>query len=35
MHVSAWEYQGDNAEPIMHKEHLEYEFIAVKARNYK
>ena len=35
MHVSAWEYKGDNAEPIMHKEHLEYEFIAVKARNYK
>jgi succinate dehydrogenase / fumarate reductase, flavoprotein subunit len=35
MHVSAWEFKGDNAEPVMHKEHLEYEFIAVKARNYK
>jgi succinate dehydrogenase / fumarate reductase, flavoprotein subunit len=35
MHVSAWEYKGDSADPAMQKEQLEYEFIEVKARNYK
>ena len=35
MYVSAWEYKGDNAEPEMHKETLQYESIEVKQRNYK
>ncbi len=35
MHVSAWEFKGVDTEPLMHKEHLEYEAIEVKARNYK
>ena len=35
MYVSAWEYKGDNVEPEMHKEALQYESIEVKQRNYK
>ncbi len=33
--VSAWEYQGDDKEPILHKEPLIYENIEVKQRDYK
>jgi succinate dehydrogenase / fumarate reductase flavoprotein subunit len=33
--VSAWEYQGDDKEPILHKEPLTYENIEVKQRDYK
>jgi len=33
--VSAWEYQGDDKEPILHKEPLIFENIEVKQRNYK
>jgi len=35
MYVSAWEYKGDNQEPALHKEPLQYEEIEVKTRNYK
>ncbi len=35
MYVSAWEYKGDDIDPILHKEPLEYENIEVKQRNYK
>ena len=33
--VSAWEYTGDDKEPKLNKEKLEFEFIEVKQRNYK
>ncbi len=35
MHVSAWEYMGDDVPAKMHKEPLVYENIEVKQRNYK
>lgn len=35
MYVSAWEYNGDDNEPILNKEPLVYESIEVKQRNYK
>ncbi len=35
MYVSAWEYQGADQEPVLHKEPLIYENIEVKQRNYK
>ena len=35
MHVSAWEYKGEEAEPERHIEPLEYENIKVAVRNYK
>ncbi|MBC8320550.1 MAG: fumarate reductase/succinate dehydrogenase flavoprotein subunit [Bacteroidetes bacterium] len=35
MYVSAWEYKGDDQEPVLHKEPLVYENIEVKQRNYK
>lgn len=35
MYVAAWEYKGDDAEPALNKEPLEYEAIEVKQRNYK
>lgn len=35
MYVSAWEYKGENAEPVLHKESLNYEFVKVSTRNYK
>ncbi len=35
MYVAAWEYQGEDKEPLLHKEPLEYEEIEVKTRNYK
>lgn len=35
MFVAAWEFTGENSEPVMNKEPLEYEFIEVKQRNYK
>jgi len=33
--VSNWEFKGVDAEPELHKEDLNYEFIEVKTRNYK
>jgi succinate dehydrogenase / fumarate reductase flavoprotein subunit len=35
MFVAAWEYAGEDVDPIMHKEELNYEFIKVQQRNYK
>jgi len=35
MFVSVWEYKGDDEEPVLHKEYLEYEEAEVKTRNYK
>ncbi len=34
-YVAAWEYKGENQEPVLHKEELNYEFIELKQRNYK
>jgi succinate dehydrogenase / fumarate reductase flavoprotein subunit len=35
MYVAAWEYKGENEEPKLNKEVLEYENIKVAQRNYK
>ncbi|MDR2473161.1 MAG: fumarate reductase/succinate dehydrogenase flavoprotein subunit [Tannerella sp.] len=34
-YVSCWKYQGEDKDPIMHKESLDYEFTERKQRNYK
>ncbi|MFK7969904.1 MAG: fumarate reductase/succinate dehydrogenase flavoprotein subunit [Bacteroidia bacterium] len=34
-YVAAWEYKGRDAEPVMHKEDLEFEFVELKTRSYK
>jgi hypothetical protein len=34
-HVAAWEYQGDDRPPLLHKEPLEYESVAMSTRSYK
>jgi succinate dehydrogenase / fumarate reductase flavoprotein subunit len=33
--VAAWEYKGEDKDPVMHKEDLEFQYIEVKQRNYK
>lgn len=33
--VAAWEFTGQENEPVLHKEPLQYEFVEVKQRNYK
>ena len=33
--VAAWEYQGPNAKPVLHKEELKFEFVELKERSYK
>jgi len=35
MYVAAWEYKGQDVEPVLHKEKLDYKDIEVKQRNYK
>ncbi|MCQ2114763.1 MAG: fumarate reductase/succinate dehydrogenase flavoprotein subunit [Bacteroidales bacterium] len=35
MYVAAWEYQGEDVEPLLHKEPLIYENIKIATRNYK
>ena len=35
MYVAAWEYTGDPANEVLHKEELNYENIEVKSRSYK
>jgi succinate dehydrogenase / fumarate reductase flavoprotein subunit len=35
MYVAAWEYTGQPADAVLHKEQLEYENIQVKTRSYK
>ncbi|MGM0572759.1 MAG: fumarate reductase/succinate dehydrogenase flavoprotein subunit [Bacteroidota bacterium] len=34
-YVAAWEYQGNKAKPVMHKEPLTFEFVELKERSYK
>ena len=34
-YVAAWEYTGDSAPPVLHKEDLVYENIEMKQRDYK
>ncbi len=34
-YVAAWEYAGDNATPILNKEHLEFEEVHLATRSYK
>jgi succinate dehydrogenase / fumarate reductase flavoprotein subunit len=34
-YVSCWEYQGEDKDPIMAKEPLDYEFVVRQQRNYK
>jgi len=33
--VAAWEYKGEDKDPALHKEALDFEYIEVKQRNYK
>jgi succinate dehydrogenase / fumarate reductase, flavoprotein subunit len=35
LYVGAWEYTGDNSEPRLHKEPLEYEEVKLATRSYK
>jgi succinate dehydrogenase / fumarate reductase flavoprotein subunit len=35
MYAAAWQYNGTDNEPTLHKENLQYEAIEVKQRNYK
>jgi succinate dehydrogenase / fumarate reductase, flavoprotein subunit len=35
LHVSAWQYTGDDAQPVLHKEPLEYEEVKLATRSYK
>src|SRR6056297_116723 len=35
MYVSAWEYKGEDQEPVLHQEKLSFEFVEVKERSYK
>ena len=34
-YVSAWEWGGEDGQPILHKEDLVYEFVEMKQRSYK
>jgi len=34
-YVAAWEFKGEDKEPALHKEPLNFEYIEVKQRNYK
>jgi succinate dehydrogenase / fumarate reductase flavoprotein subunit len=34
-YVAAWEFKGDNADPVLHKEELKYENIKMQVRSYK
>jgi succinate dehydrogenase / fumarate reductase flavoprotein subunit len=34
-HVSAWEYQGIDSDPVMHKEPLSFEYVKQATRSYK
>ena len=34
-YVSCWEYQGEDKDPVMLKEPLDYEFVVRQQRNYK
>jgi len=34
-YVAAWEYKGDHAEPVLHKEPLAFEYVKLTQRSYK
>ncbi|MDQ3812092.1 MAG: fumarate reductase/succinate dehydrogenase flavoprotein subunit, partial [Chloroflexota bacterium] len=34
-YVAAWEYAGDGKPPVLHKEPLEFEYVALAQRSYK
>jgi succinate dehydrogenase / fumarate reductase flavoprotein subunit len=34
-HVSAWQYRGDDAEPMQHREALHFEEVELAERSYK
>ena len=34
-YVSAWEYAGEQRKPVLHKEPLEFEYVAPSQRSYK
>jgi len=34
-YVAAWEYAGDGAKPVLHKEPLEFEYVHLAQRSYK
>jgi succinate dehydrogenase / fumarate reductase flavoprotein subunit len=34
-YVAAWEYKGEDKDPALHKEALDFKYIEVKQRNYK
>jgi succinate dehydrogenase / fumarate reductase flavoprotein subunit len=34
-YVGAWEFQGLESEPVLHKEHLEFEEVHLTQRSYK
>jgi succinate dehydrogenase / fumarate reductase flavoprotein subunit len=34
-YVAAWEWGGDGGAPVLHKEHLHYEYVELKQRSYK
>lgn len=34
-HAAVWEYTGENSEPILHKEELKFENVALSTRSYK
>lgn len=34
-YVSAWEFKGEESEPVLHKEDLKFEYIELKQRSYK
>ncbi len=34
-YVAAWEYKGEDKDPTLHKEDLDFQYIEVKQRNYK
>ena len=34
-HVSAWEFAGDGAKPVLHKEELDFDYVHLMQRSYK
>ena len=34
-YVAAWDYRGDDTEPVLHKENLEFETVKLATRSYK
>ena len=34
-HVAAWEFAGDEYEPVLRKEPLQFDYVALTQRSYK